>query len=436
MAPWLRLLLAAALSLTGLSAVAAVERVTHAQAILTPAGGAAQTTEVTLPHRWDQSFPGQDGMASYRFDIPATKTTGPRALYLPRAGNQIEVWLDERLVHHAGQLGDARTDSAKMPIWVPLPEVAHAQGYPAARMQVRVTAQAMRWGGLSTPWIGPRDEVHGLYLEHLRSRQIGAWLGIGALLLSSLMAAGFWWSQRERLYLVMCLGSAAGALRIFDRVLEQPPLPWPWWGAVSAWALLAYLVLVGYFLLMLIDRQQLLEARWFRVLLGIDLLASAAAFVLGLPWLWTLVLASLVGVAAPLWIAMAQAAWRQRTTRALAVFATGTVHLGATGFEWLMVRLRGTDPGTTSLMPYSIALLALLMSALLVRRFARVAGEHRALAVTLDERVRQREAELLRRHAELRQEYAHQAALQERQRLMRDIHDGVGVQLVGLLDLL
>ena len=436
MAPWLRLLLAAALSLTGLSAVAAVERVTHAQAILTPAGGAAQTTEVTLPHRWDQSFPGQDGMASYRFDIPATKTTGPRALYLPRAGNQIEVWLDERLVHHAGQLGDARTDSAKMPIWVPLPEVAHAQGYPAARMQVRVTAQAMRWGGLSTPWIGPRDEVHGLYLEHLRSRQIGAWLGIGALLLSSLMAAGFWWSQRERLYLVMCLGSAAGALRIFDRVLEQPPLPWPWWGAVSAWALLAYLVLVGYFLLMLIDRQQLLEARWFRVLLGIDLLASAAAFVLGLPWLWTLVLASLVGVAAPLWIAMAQAAWRQRTTRALAVFATGTVHLGATGFEWLMVRLRGTDPGTTSLMPYSIALLALLMSALLVRRFARVAGEHRALAVTLDERVRQREAELLRRHAELRQEYAQQAALQERQRLMRDIHDGVGVQLVGLLDLL
>ena len=358
MAPWLRLLLAAALSLTGLSAVAAVERVTHAQAILTPAGGAAQTTEVTLPHRWDQSFPGQDGMASYRFDIPATKTTGPR------------------------------------------------------------------------------DEVHGLYLEHLRSRQIGAWLGIGALLLSSLMAAGFWWSQRERLYLVMCLGSAAGALRIFDRVLEQPPLPWPWWGAVSAWALLAYLVLVGYFLLMLIDRQQLLEARWFRVLLGIDLLASAAAFVLGLPWLWTLVLASLVGVAAPLWIAMAQAAWRQRTTRALAVFATGTVHLGATGFEWLMVRLRGTDPGTTSLMPYSIALLALLMSALLVRRFARVAGEHRALAVTLDERVRQREAELLRRHAELRQEYAHQAALQERQRLMRDIHDGVGAQLVGLLDLL
>ena len=436
MAPWLRLLLAAALSLTGLSAVAAVERVTHAQAILTPAGGAAQTTEVTLPHRWDQSFSGQDGMASYRFDIPATKTTGPRALYLPRAGNQIEVWLDERLVHHAGQLGDARTDSAKMPIWVPLPEVAHAQGYPAARMQVRVTAQAMRWGGLSTPWIGPRDEVHGLYLEHLRSRQIGAWLGIGALLLSSLMAAGFWWSQRERLYLVMCLGSAAGALRIFDRVLEQPPLPWPWWGAVSAWALLAYLVLVGYFLLMLIDRQQLLEARWFRVLLGIDLLASAAAFVLGLPWLWTLVLASLVGVAAPLWIAMAQAAWRQRTTRALAVFATGTVHLGATGFEWLMVRLRGTDPGTTSLMPSSIALLALLMGAVLVQRFARVAGEHRALAVTLDERVRQREAELLRRHAELRQEYAHQAALQERQRLMRDIHDGVGVQLVGLLDLL
>ena len=125
MSMWLRLLLLTILSTAWLAATAAPQRVTRAHAVLEPEGAVAQTLEISLPHRWDQSFPGQNGLASYRFDIPATRASTPRALYLPRAGNQIEVWLDGRRIHHAGQLGDAATDSAKGPIWVPLPEIEH-----------------------------------------------------------------------------------------------------------------------------------------------------------------------------------------------------------------------------------------------------------------------------------------------------------------------
>ena len=49
---------------------------------------------------------------------------------------------------------------------------------------------------------------------------------------------------------------------------------------------------------------------------------------------------------------------------------------------------------------------------------------------------RQRELELERNSLQLREEHARQATLQERQRLMRDIHDGVGAQLAGLRSLL
>jgi signal transduction histidine kinase len=50
--------------------------------------------------------------------------------------------------------------------------------------------------------------------------------------------------------------------------------------------------------------------------------------------------------------------------------------------------------------------------------------------------VRTREAELTQTSDRLRQEHDRQATLIERQRIMRDIHDGVGAQLVGLLSLL
>lgn len=433
---WLRLLLAAMLSLAGLAVAAAPQRVTQAMATLTPDGGPAQTQEVTLPHRWDDSFPGRGGRATYQFELPATPDPSPRALYLPRAGNQIEVWLNDRLIHRVGRLGDQRTDAAKAPHWIPLPEVSHASGQPATRVQVRLSAQTARWGGLSAPWVGPRDAVYTRYLSHYRERLYGGLMVCTALGLLALLAAGFWWSQRDRLYLVVCLGSAAGMLRIGERLFELPLLPWPLVGVLSAWALVAYAILIVYFALMLVDRQRLLDAPWFRLLAGLDLLAAAAAFLLGLPKLWTLVLGSLVLPAVLAWIAMAHAAWRQRSGQALTVFVAGSAQVGTSFRDLWMVHLHGDGAGTLALTPYALVLFALLMGAVLVQRFARLAGERRTLLTTLEARVRQREVELNQRHAELRQEYAHQAALQERQRLMRDIHDGVGVQLVGLLDLL
>ncbi|MEI2746309.1 MAG: hypothetical protein V9G22_13190 [Ottowia sp.] len=164
-------------------------------------------------------------MASYRFDIPATRASTPRALYLPRAGNQIEVWLDERLIHHAGQLGDAAHRFGQGP---DLGATARSrrdsqEGYPAASVQVRVSAQAARWGGLSAPWVGARDEVYALYRDHYRLRQYGGLVVCAVLALMALMAAGFWWSQRDRLYLVFCLASAAGVLRVCGPADRAPP---------------------------------------------------------------------------------------------------------------------------------------------------------------------------------------------------------------------
>ncbi len=418
------------------AATAEVLRITQAHAVLTPNQGAAHEVSLTLPHRWDQSFPGQAGRASYRFELPASPDPNPRALYLPRVGNQFEIWLDGQRIHRGGQLGDARTDHAKAPVLVVLPEPHRAGGQPATPVLVHVSAQASRWGGLSAPWVGPVDEVRERYLSRYRERQYGALVICAVLLLLALMAAGFWWSQRERLYLVFCVGSAAGVLRIGDRLIEHTLLPWPLWGAVSASALLVHLIMAIYFALMLVNRHHWLESRWVRVLFGFDMALIAAAFGLGWPMGWTLALASMLALDVYALMLLVQAAWRERSGQAIAALLAAIVLIGAGMRDWWVVRVMGDGTGTASILEQTTVLYALLMGAVLVQRFAREAREHRLLLATLDERVRQRETELAARDSELREEQTRQAALQERQRLMRDIHDGVGAHLSGLLSLI
>lgn len=70
---------------------------------------------------------------------------------------------------------------------------------------------------------------------------------------------------------------------------------------------------------------------------------------------------------------------------------------------------------------------------LLFRRYVRVLAEVETVNVTLEKRVQAREAELLESHARLREIEHEQTLSNERQRLMQDMHDGLGSSLASAL---
>jgi hypothetical protein len=76
------------------------------------------------------------------------------------------------------------------------------------------------------------------------------------------------------------------------------------------------------------------------------------------------------------------------------------------------------------------------MTWVMLDRFARQGRQLHALNESLDRQVREKERELQASYEALRRESEQRAALSERQRIMRDIHDGVGAHLVGLVNLL
>lgn len=425
----------AVLLLTAGAAPAQVFTARGAWATFEPEGLEPARAFVTLPHAWDAAFPGRDGRAHYEFQVPSPAGGGPYALYFPRVGNQVEIRVDGKLVHQRGQLGDADLDTAKAPLWLLLPRDPSSQALPSL-VQVSVSVQSGRWGGLAAPVFGPQDQVYPMYRHRYVWRQLGSVAVVFCMALMALLAGGLWWMQRDPLYGVFAIGAALGSLRFADRLLETPPLPWPLWGAVAASALAVHVLLMVRFALAIVtgDTPQLRRGVW--VFIAVEVALALCAFMLGKPVVWTVALGLL---AIPTWGAfyvVIRQAWLLRTREALAV-ATASLVLLLAGFrDYLVVRVADDGVGATSWLPLASMLFVLLMGWVVVDRYARHAREYRGLLASLDQKVAERERELSASYELLQQEHEQRAALLERQRIMRDIHDGVGAQLVGLLSLL
>jgi signal transduction histidine kinase len=121
------------------------------------------------------------------------------------------------------------------------------------------------------------------------------------------------------------------------------------------------------------------------------------------------------------------APWVRAATSAaiIAAIAVG-LHDLAIWFSWL-------DFDRLSFSPHAAPLLTLAVGALVISRHLDAA---RALALsnaTLEQRVAERGAEIERVQVQLREAESERARANERQRILSDIHDGLGSSLVSLL---
>jgi signal transduction histidine kinase len=402
-----------------------------AQATLVPDGGKPLTTQVTLPHGWDKAYPGQGGHATYRLELPERAAGADHALYFARVGNQVEVWLGQQNLVPLEVPRDPNRDRAKAPLLVPI-----AANNTARDLTVQVWTQAGRWGGLASVAVGPREEMEQLYQDRYVSRQYGALVVSVGMLLASLVAASLWWVQREPVHGVFAWASFCGALRFVDRLIETPPLPWPLWGALNALALAWFILGMCRFCTLLARPGLTWTYAATNGLLVLEAVLVGVSFYLHLPWVWDWGLKLLALPAFATLGLVLYTARQQQSGQLYTVGAAIGVTVAAGCRDLWVVRLQASGIDHFSVLPHASLLFVLMLGWLVVDRYARNARAHRDLLETLETKIRARETELAASNAQLREEHDRQATLMERQRIMRDIHDGVGAQLVGLLSLL
>jgi signal transduction histidine kinase len=396
----------------------------------TPPAEAEAWQALQLPQQVDN--PTQSLVRAW-FRLPFTLAQVPEsglALMLPRVYSGGDIFLNGELL---GRIeGSSPTIQAHWlrPHYFPLPAKLLRPGENV--LQIGVASRYAKFG-IGPPILGPEEAVRPLYEKRLFIEYSMALVAVWLMF----MGGGFLlviWSQRreETLYAIFGLAMMAWAIRTLNHVIPYTPLEY--W---VAWRALFYTGTGFGDLLLCIFLLRMGGARYPRaeqVMIAYAAAAGIATLFLGQDFLklegyWYLGLLPFNVFAFGI---IGRAAWRQRTwdliTLAVALGAAIAVilHDCAVLLNWLPF-------SSTYVAHIGAPFTVLSMSTILLVRFIEVLNKMEGLNVELEQRVKAREAEIIASHETLRRMEMAQASADERQRIMQDMHDGLGSQLLSSL---
>ncbi|MCB1994696.1 MAG: hypothetical protein KDG57_02260, partial [Rhodoferax sp.] len=372
-----------------------------------------------------------------RFD---TEATGPSTmLYLPFLYGGGRISVNGVPVAEVTESSAALFVRWERPVLLPLPAGALRPRdnlllirAPAAHNSPTVILSRLR--------IGPQADLQPVFdrrlfvVRTLPVVTVVTGLVVGALVLLI-------WARRrqEVLYGLFGLASIFWALRTTTFVFDAlPPSAWSFWR-------LQYFVSTGGFIVVL-ALFTLALAGWSRPWITRGLFAYwalgpvfyvAGGHIFTARW-WV---AGLIPIGLGLAGVALLAAWRRRSVPTLAIAAALALavvaglhdYLVASSSPWLRALLPDWTGQRYFLLHHAANLLLVVMGVLLATRFVRTLGEVEAANRTLEARVQAREREISASYERIAQMQREQAVQGERQRMVQDLHDGLGSQLFSSL---
>lgn len=395
-----------------------------------PAPDAAWSA-VALPH-------ATTGPAWFRisFEAPSQRTTS-WAVYLPYFYGGGSLWLNGKPLSQVESSGLARSVRWERPFLFTVPDSLLQSG----NNELLVFA--------STSPISPKARMPALTLGPAAAllddyEQRRFWVRtmpqftVMACLVVGLLVLFIWWRRREELlYGLFGLAAILWGCRTLTFVVETlPTSAWP------LWRLFYYSATGGFIVVLLIFALRLAgKARpWVERALFLYWLIGPVAYIasggsenlLGQVWV-----GGTIPLGLAILIASAVAAVRQRTWPLVALTVAIALAVAAGVHDYLLAT---TSPLSQQLAPswfghrifllhYGADLLLLVMGAILAARFVTALHAVEVLNQTLEARVDERERALKENYAQLHSLEKQHATDEERQRIMRDLHDGLGSQL-------
>jgi len=356
------------------------------------------------------------------------------AVYVPRAiGQAVQVW---QLTKDAPQWRPVfdneagRREQWNRPLLVSLPSAPQ----PGSRWTVAVGLPFVdgRFHALSSLWGGPLTELRiraswrtALQLTLPQAASL-AMVGLG------LLSFAVWLRRRrEPAYLYFAVASIVWPLRNLHHFIDLPGDPlwrnWFWWMTSAS---VSWVMFVMYLFAFRFDARRFPKVeRGFAVFVVVSGLAT-------LPF-WpydSLVLQHAANLVAALFVTLllGSLAWQGGSRELGAIVAALLLSFGFAVHDWLLVAQRIT-PETIYLLPYGAMLVIGSFLYAAMRRFVGAIAQVEAANSVLADKLADREREIEASHRQLRRIESEQAVLIERQRLMRDMHDGVGSTLIATL---
>jgi signal transduction histidine kinase len=425
---------------------AAAQTLKFQEALSVPGGGQAFPTApaahvVPLPDDWSRSRPDHSGTVWYRmaFDAPGESPNQLLGLYIERACSNVEVRLNDRLVHALGRMSEPPTQHCYGPRLVMLPSgllvakgnvldlkvAGHALGQVASRQ---------RAGGLSALELGPYEQLqarhewrHGLAVSVPQS-------ATAALLLMGTFVLVLARRAPQQTYLkyfgLLLLAWAGLQARLW---IADPPAPTPVFECAVV-VLLAFITWMAVqYLLHYAGQPRPLLARLLPAQTALVAAAAAVAASQGqLFWVATacyVLLAAEAAVAMVLHLRAMQRSGRQQFWLMAALMG---VMLFAVLAELAAQQLT-LEPLLFDVTHVMAPLLLLAQSLVLVLEFGRALQDSELNRAELEQRIRDATAQIERNFAQLSELKVEQVTERERKRIAADLHDDLGAKLLTIV---
>jgi signal transduction histidine kinase len=417
------------------AAVVAPERaeILVSEQIEPPAADDPRWREVTLTHVERTSA----AWFRVRFDAEAT---GPTSMvYLPFLYGGGRFSVNGVPVAEVTESSDTLYVRWERPVLLPLP----AGALKPRGNELLIRAPASHEGPtvlLPRLRIGPQADLQPLFDRRLFMVRTLPVVTVVTGLVVGLLVLLIWARRRQEvLYGLFGLAAIFWALRTTTFVFDAlPPEAW------ALWRLLYFVSTGGFIVVMALFTLAL--AGWSRPgitrgLFGYWLLGPLAYVVGGHQFTSRWWVAGLIPVGLGLAATAFAAAWRRRSAETLAIAAAlvGAVvagvhdYLVAGSSPWLLARLPDWTSQRYFLLHHAANALLVVMGVLLAMRFVRTLGEVEAANRTLEARVAAREREIAASYERITVLQREQAVQGERQRMVQDLHDGLGSQLFSSL---
>lgn len=388
---------------------------------------------VQLPHRIDDMLRGPGGFYWYELDFDVLPDSRIEALYIPRFAMNAEVYLNgERIGFYGPMTGEFVERNWNRPQIVNLGANVLKLGQNTLAIQVRAFPDYL--AGLSTIWLGSDENLREAYRSRYEVQVTSVYLStafvLGAgIVLTILIGMG---KTRSGLLMLLAATCFLWGIRNLAFLTTVPPFEHGLWIQITQGGLLVFASTIVLLILLYcrVPKQRLEWKIWWAYSLSFPVL-----LIINENWALRLVgYYGILGLCMYSWnVILLMRHGNSKQSLAPHAFGFGLLSYMALSASDLLF-LAGILPfDGYFLNQYMGIAMFLAMSYFLIDRYSGLLAESDSFNETLQSRLMEREVELATQYLRMQKIDEEKVKMAERQRLMADMHDGLGAHLVAAI---
>lgn len=385
---------------------------------------------IQLPHDWLNDGIEKNSVWYISHFTAENKDLNQWAVYLPSVTHNAAVYINGIWVGHGSPPQNPVARHHNRPLFF---EFSNTLLDKQNEVAIRVDASHARQGLMGKFYISQADKLRSAYEKKLFWRvEIIQWVTV-TMLFTSIIIFSFWASRpKDKTYGIFSLMLFIWAIHNLNLFVIHIPFSARLWEALIMATLGWTVVLMIFFNHRYLgDSAPFFEKSAFSfaiVGLGIFFLPDLeqVLFIGYLVWDSFLIIFGIYAI-----FHLSRAFWRQRDFDIYLMLLAG-IPILVFGLHDILIVNHVIDRTEGLIIQYSAIPALTLFTWFLIRRFVNSVNDAEQLNATLEQRISQKEQEIQTQFTRLREFENHQLLASERDRIMRDMHDGLGGQLLSL----